>query len=157
MRVLSTLSAGRADSPAQTDSAMTISRHALQCHCGRNGAQPASARAQRPGSPLADDVILCASELAANAAIHGHSRLPGGTFTVRAKINLGNYALIEVEDNGGPWTIAISDPARHHGLDIVRSLADEWGPARPPRWVRLRAAGVAVGPGARAPPPPGFR
>jgi len=36
------------------------------------------------GCPMADDVILCASELAANAAIHSHSRLPGGTFTVRA-------------------------------------------------------------------------
>ncbi len=32
----------------------------------------------------ADDVILCASELAANAAQHSRSRLPGGTFTVRA-------------------------------------------------------------------------
>ena len=51
---------------------------------------------------MADDVILCASELAANAAIHSHSCLPGGTFTVRAKISPGDYAWIEVEDNGGP-------------------------------------------------------
>ena len=35
----------------------------------------------------ADDVILCASELAANAAQHSRSRLPGGTFTVRAVIS----------------------------------------------------------------------
>ena len=54
------------------------------------------------GCPMADDVILCASELAANAAIHSHSRLTGGTFTVRAKISPGDYAWIEVEDNGGP-------------------------------------------------------
>ena len=54
------------------------------------------------GCPMADDVILCASELAANAAIHSYSRLPGGTFTVRAKISPGDYAWIEVEDNGGP-------------------------------------------------------
>jgi hypothetical protein len=33
--------------------------------------------------PMAEDVILCASELAANAAIHSRSRLPGGTFTSR--------------------------------------------------------------------------
>ncbi len=61
--------------------------------------------------PMAEDVILCASELAANAAIHSHSRLPGGTFTVRATISPGDYAWIEVEDNGGPWTPAMSGPA----------------------------------------------
>ena len=44
----------------------------------------------------ADDVILCASELAANAAQHSRSRLPGGTFTVRASINTDHHARIEV-------------------------------------------------------------
>jgi anti-sigma regulatory factor (Ser/Thr protein kinase) len=76
---------------------------------------------------MADDVILCASELAANAAVHSRSRLPGGSFTVRAKIDPGHYAWIEVEDNGGPWTAATSDPTRHHGLDIIRALAADWG------------------------------
>ena len=76
---------------------------------------------------MADDVILCASELAANAAIHSHSRLPGSTFTVQVKINSDQHVLIEVEDDGGPWTPATSDPARPHGLDIVRTLATEWG------------------------------
>jgi serine/threonine-protein kinase RsbW len=77
--------------------------------------------------PIADEVILCASELAANAAIHSCSRLPGGTFTVRAKINPGDYAWIEIEDNGGPWAPAATDPTEHHGLDIVRALASECG------------------------------
>lgn len=77
--------------------------------------------------PSADDVILCASELAANAAIHSQSRLPGGTFTVRATISPGNYTWVEVEDSGGPWAPAISDPTRRHGLDIVRTLASDWG------------------------------
>jgi serine/threonine-protein kinase RsbW len=77
--------------------------------------------------PMADDVILCASELAANAAIHSRSRLPGGTFTIRAKISHGDYAWIEVEDYGGPWTPAVSDPTRHYGLDIIRTLASDWG------------------------------
>jgi anti-sigma regulatory factor (Ser/Thr protein kinase) len=77
--------------------------------------------------PTADDVILCASELAANATIHSRSRLPGGTFTVRATISQGNYAWVEVEDRGGPWVPAVGDPTRRHGLDIVRSLASEWG------------------------------
>jgi len=78
-------------------------------------------------SPRADDAILCASELAANAALHSHSRLSGGTFTVQAIISLGLYTRIEVRDDGGPWNQAMVDPARHHGLDIVRAVADEWG------------------------------
>lgn len=77
--------------------------------------------------PMAHDVILCASELAANAAIHSRSRLPGGTFTVRAKISPGDHAWIEVEDNGGPTSPGIRDTAGHHGLDIVRALATDWG------------------------------
>ena len=77
--------------------------------------------------PMADDVILCASELAANAALHSNSRLPGGTFTVRAAISPGHHVRIEVEDNGGPWTPATRDAARHHGLDIIRALATDWG------------------------------
>jgi hypothetical protein len=52
---------------------------------------------------------------------------PGGTFTVRAAINPDHYARIEVQDNGGPWNQAMIDPTRHHGLDIVRAVADEWG------------------------------
>ena len=52
---------------------------------------------------------------------------PGGTFTVRAIINPDHYARIEVQDNGGPWNQGMIDPTRHHGLDIVRAVADEWG------------------------------
>jgi len=52
--------------------------------------------------PRADDAILCASELAANAALHSHSRLSGGTFTVQAIITPGRYTKIEVRDDGGP-------------------------------------------------------
>lgn len=77
--------------------------------------------------PTADDVILCASELAANAAVHSHSRLPGGTFTVRAVVSVGQYARIEVEDDGGPWAPEHRDPGQHHGLEIVRALASQWG------------------------------
>lgn len=77
--------------------------------------------------PMADDVILCASELAANAALHSRSRLPGGTFTVRVMIDSVRYVRIEVQDDGGPWTPAVSDPSGHHGLDILRALASDWG------------------------------
>ncbi len=87
----------------------------------------ADLRAALHDCPRADDVILCASELAANAAQHSRSRLPGGTFTVRVAVSRDSFTRIEVEDNGGPWNQGMVDPARHHGLDIVRALADEWG------------------------------
>jgi anti-sigma regulatory factor (Ser/Thr protein kinase) len=77
--------------------------------------------------PMADEVILSTSELAANAALHSDSRLPGGTFTVRAIISPGHHVRIEVEDKGGPWTGAASDATDRHGLDIIRALATEWG------------------------------
>jgi Histidine kinase-like ATPase domain len=80
----------------------------------------ADLRASLDDCSRADDVILCASELAANAAQHSRSRLPGGTFTVRAVISPDHYARIEVQDNGGPWNQGMIDPTRHHGLDIVR-------------------------------------
>jgi anti-sigma regulatory factor (Ser/Thr protein kinase) len=75
---------------------------------------------------VADDVILCASELAANAALHSNSRLPGGTFTVRIIVSRGDYVRIEVQDNGGSWAPAMADPSGHHGLDIIR-LTGGWG------------------------------
>ncbi len=87
----------------------------------------ADLRAVLQGCPRADDIILCASELAANAAQHSRSRLPGGTFTVCAIVSPDHYARIEVQDNGGPWNQGMVDPTRHHGLDIVRVVADEWG------------------------------
>jgi anti-sigma regulatory factor (Ser/Thr protein kinase) len=77
--------------------------------------------------PIADDVILCASELAANAVLHSHSRLPGGTFTVRAAVSSGWQVRIEIEDSGGPWADATSNSTGRHGLDIVRALATESG------------------------------
>ena len=38
-----------------------------------------------------------------------------------------HYARIEVQDNDGPWNQAMTGPARHHGLDIIRAVADAWG------------------------------
>jgi serine/threonine-protein kinase RsbW len=87
----------------------------------------ADLRALLDDCPMADDVLLCATELATNAVLHSHTRLVGGTFTVRGKVSPGNYCWLEVEDDGGPWTPAVADPHRGHGLDIVRTLADDWG------------------------------
>ncbi len=77
--------------------------------------------------PVADEVILCLSELASNCVLHSASREPGGTFTVRAQIAPGNYVRIEVRDDGGPWRQRPAGDDRPHGLDIVHSLAAESG------------------------------
>jgi anti-sigma regulatory factor (Ser/Thr protein kinase) len=86
-------------------------------------------------------VILCISELAANAVLHSNSRRPGGTFTVRIESCPGAYIRIEVEDDGGPWMARAPDPASGRGLDIIRALAAEWGvtasPAGRSVWARI--------------------
>ncbi len=56
------------------------------------------------GCPAADDLILLASELAANATTHSKSGKPGGRFTVRVNLYPGDYAWAEIIDQGGPWT-----------------------------------------------------
>ena len=93
------------------------------------------------GCPAADDVILCLSELAANAVLHSHSRRPGGTFTVRIQSRPGLYIRIEIEDGGGPWLAPAPDPGSGRGLDIIRVLAAEWGIATSPAgrtvWARF--------------------
>src|SRR5437588_8553572 len=81
------------------------------------------------GCPAADEVILCLSELAANAVLHSDSRRPGGTFTVRIESCPGAYIRIEVEDDGGPWLASAPDPGSGRGLDIIRVLAAERGGA----------------------------
>lgn len=85
-------------------------------------------RALLKNCPVADDVILCASELAANAARHSRSCLSGGTFTVRAVVDPNRHSIrVEVEDHGGSWIMGPDEPTGHHGLDILRALAKEWG------------------------------
>ncbi len=79
------------------------------------------------GCPIADDAILCASEMAANAVLHSHSALPGGQFTVRAELSPGGYVWIEVEDQGGHWSPAVAESGGGHGLDIIHALATGWG------------------------------
>lgn len=79
------------------------------------------------GCPIADETILAASELAANAALHSDSRNPGAFFTLRAEIHHGDYIWIEVEDRGGTWQDRTADPDRSHGLDIIQALASDWG------------------------------
>jgi anti-sigma regulatory factor (Ser/Thr protein kinase) len=77
------------------------------------------------GCPAAGDIILIASELAANAILHSQSR--GGTFTIRCQLS-PRAARIEAEDLGGPWRPR-NPGDRPHGLDIIQALTgpDGWG------------------------------
>ena len=78
------------------------------------------------GCPVADDVVLCVSELAGNCVTHSASGQPGGRFTVRAEVREGEYIWLEVSDDGGPWHPPTRDD-RLHGLEIVHQLASEMG------------------------------
>lgn len=51
------------------------------------------------GYTAADDAVLLISELCTNAVAHSASGLPGGTFTVRARL-YDTYLHAEVEDRG---------------------------------------------------------
>jgi serine/threonine-protein kinase RsbW len=79
--------------------------------------------------PVADDAIACLSELVTNAAMHSHSRLPRGRFTVHAQLQ-GDRLRVSVTDEGGPWA-QVTDPGgdeeHGRGLLIVAQLADDWG------------------------------
>jgi serine/threonine-protein kinase RsbW len=83
------------------------------------------------GCPVADDLLLCASELAANAALHSRSARAGGTITVRAELRPGEQMRIEVRDDGGLWPEHLRCPQagaeRPHGLDILTALVSDWG------------------------------
>jgi anti-sigma regulatory factor (Ser/Thr protein kinase) len=81
------------------------------------------------GCPLVADVILIASELAANAVVHSNSAAPGGSFTVRAEVCPGAYVRIEVDDQGGQWAPRGYELDRPHGLDLIDALAGtgNWG------------------------------
>jgi anti-sigma regulatory factor (Ser/Thr protein kinase) len=74
--------------------------------------------------PAADDIVLCLSELATNAARHSASAKSGGSFSVTADVIEGAGVHLDVTDHGGPWRPGDGDgDGRTHGLGIVRALA----------------------------------
>jgi serine/threonine-protein kinase RsbW len=77
------------------------------------------------GCPIADDFVLLGSELATNSIVHSRSGLPGGLFTVRAEVRPGDFAWLEVEDQGGPWIQRnLGDQDENgRGLALVAALA----------------------------------
>ena len=81
------------------------------------------------GCPVADAVVLLASELATNAILHSNSGHPDRTFTVRATLCPDDYAWVEVVDRGGSWTDDEYDDEHGRGLSIVSAIAgdENWG------------------------------
>jgi anti-sigma regulatory factor (Ser/Thr protein kinase) len=90
------------------------------------GAARAFLRPLLAGCPLADDMLMICSELASNAVQHSASAQPGGLFTVRAEVREGDYAWIEVEDEGGRWTHQARSEERGRGLVVVDGVAAYW-------------------------------
>lgn len=95
--------------------------------------QPGQVRADlakiAAGCPVTDELVLLASELAANAVLHSRSGHPGRVFTVRATLYPGDYAWVEVVDQGGTWADASHGDEDGRGLAIVASVAGDgnWG------------------------------
>jgi two-component sensor histidine kinase len=79
--------------------------------------------------PVADELVLLASELATNAVLHSRSGRPGHWFTVRAVLYPGDCARVEVADLGGAWAGAGRDDEHGRGLAIVAAVAGDgnWG------------------------------
>jgi anti-sigma regulatory factor (Ser/Thr protein kinase) len=81
------------------------------------------------GCPVVDDVILLASELAANAVRHTASGVDG-TFCVLIQAANG-WVRVEVHDLGSVTAPAVrrsgSPGESGAGLAVVEAIADRWG------------------------------
>ncbi|MCX5423893.1 ATP-binding protein [Streptomyces sp. NBC_00078] len=85
-----------------------------------------------------DDVLLCVSELATNALLHGVP--PGRCFRLDLSLDTAEVLRVEVQDSG-PGEIRTPDvmpeSERGRGLLLVAALSDDWG-------VRHREPGKVV-------------
>ncbi|MGW0831188.1 ATP-binding protein [Streptomyces prunicolor] len=89
----------------------------------------------------ADEVLLCVSELATNAILHGVP--PGRGYALRLCIHRDGVLRVEVRDSGTGDLRKVNTPYRDldadsgRGLLLVSVVADKWG-------VGERAPGKAV-------------
>lgn len=75
-----------------------------------------------------DDVLLCVSELATNAVLHGVP--PGRGFRLQLALDADGVLRVEVHDSG-PGEVRVPDTCAEaedgRGLMLVAVLADKWG------------------------------
>lgn len=77
------------------------------------------------GEARADDVVVCVSELATNALVHGVP--PGRGYRLMLWLHEGRVR-VEVHDSGdGEPGVREPDGESGRGLVIVDALADRWG------------------------------
>jgi serine/threonine-protein kinase RsbW len=75
------------------------------------------------------DILVCATELAANAVLHSRSGLPGGHFSVEIACT-AQSVHVKVEDSGGPWSEHGNDDIDAEcgrGLSVVAALSADMG------------------------------
>ncbi|WP_328397965.1 ATP-binding protein [Streptomyces sp. NBC_00390] len=73
-----------------------------------------------------DDLLLCTSELATNALVHGVP--PGRGYRVRMWLHGDGTLRLEVHDSGdGRPAVREPDEESGRGLLLVTALADKWG------------------------------
>ena len=82
------------------------------------------------GCPARDTLLICVSELAANAVEHTDSGA-GGTFTVAVGRPRNGAAFVAVEDEGGPGEPLTPDAGElsegGRGLALVAAFSNRWG------------------------------
>jgi len=117
--------------------------------------------------PVADDVTLVVSELAANAIRHSRSGADGGTYTVRVSHQVTEkvpYVWVEVLDLGSLSWDGVLRPEPTHGLSVIEHLSTWMGSDDEPDGRRVvyarldyRADGTPLYGTSRAPElPPGL-
>lgn len=90
-----------------------------------------SVLADRTAEERVDTATLLASELVANAVVHG-SRRRGSTIRVDANVHDDDRLRIEVTDSGSGFDPDEALSRRGFGLRLVRDLASRWGAEQAP-------------------------